>query len=188
MALESTTETIASTLFALLRQMDQEASTVCKGHPTGLQDYGRHARPELKRPQNEPEWSKRLARLLTERGLPSSAEVKYPHDPRKKCDVVATLGPGQRLWIELKGAWRDYWRKQGGMYIYESYLFHPLKEGLDDKSHTVPRDIEKLARLHPPEAQQLGLLLIGFERPDDTMDADVASCGNWLGSAASPTW
>ena len=188
MALESTTETIASTLFALLRQMDQEASTVCKGHPTGLQDYGRHARPELKRPQNEPEWSKRLARLLTERGLPSSAEVKYPHDPRKKCDVVATLGPGQRLWIELKGACRDYWRKQGGMYIYESYLFHPLKEGLDDKSHTVPRDIEKLARLHPPEAQQLGLLLIGFERPDDTMDADVASCGNWLGSAASPTW
>lgn len=168
------TETVASTLFALLRQMDQEAATVRNGHPTGLQDYGRHARPELKRPQNEPEWSKRLARLLTERGLPSAAEVKYPDVPRQKCDVVVTLGPSERLWIELKGAWRDYWRRKGSLYFYESYLLHPLKEGLDDKSHTVPRDIEKLARLRPPHAQHQGLLLVGFESPDDTMDADVA--------------
>lgn len=119
-------KTLATTLFELLRQMDQEATTVCNGHPTGLQDYGRHARPELRRPQNEPEWSKRLARLLTERGLPSEAEVKYPADPRKKCDVVVTLGPQQRLWIELKGAWRDYWQRQGSLYLYRSYLLHPL--------------------------------------------------------------
>lgn len=172
---ETTTQaaTLATTLFELLRQMDQEATTVCNGHPTGLQDYGRHARPELRRPQNEPEWSKRLARLLTERGLPSAAEVKYPADPRKKCDVVVTLGPQQRLWIELKGAWRDYWQRQGSLYLYRSYLLHPLVEGLNDKSHTVPRDLEKLTRLSAPEAQQVAMLLIGFERPDDTMDGDV---------------
>ena len=62
-------------IFAALGQMDGEADTVCDGHPTGLSWYAAHSRPGLKRPRTEPEWSKRLALLLSQRGIPAASET-----------------------------------------------------------------------------------------------------------------
>src|SRR5262249_24912447 len=124
------------------------------------------------RPKPEPCWSKRLAELLRQNGYEATAEVPYPGQKRKKCDVVAKLADGSVLWMELKGAWKEYWRSRGE-WIYRSYLLHPLADGLDAKTHTVPLDIEKLLTLTARDARYLGILLIGFDSIEAPMDDDV---------------
>lgn len=183
---------VAPVLFDCLRRMDEEATTLSKrtGRPLGLSDYGRHARPELRKPQCEVEWSRRLAELLNERGIVAAREVPYPERKKTRCDLVVRLGESHKLWIEIKGAWRDYWG--GSSLIYRSYLLHPLLSGLDSKSHTVPLDLAKLAALRPPEADLVGELLVGFETPEEPMDEDVASLVSLAGLAAwqlqTDTW
>ena len=184
--------------FELLRKMDEEATTISeKGEPTGLSDYGRHARPELKKPQCEVEWSRRLGELLRPHFSGVEAEFPYPsyallpNMKRQRCDLVITLSDGQRVWLEIKGAWRDYWGGQSG--IYRCYLLFPLDPSADaGKSHTVPFDLQKLGALQRPDAHHVAELLIGFEKPDDPMGEDIqtltdlAGLSDWAGS--TDTW
>lgn len=168
-------ERFTSTLFQILRQMDKEAVASAKGSPTGLSWYGGHFEPDKMRPRTEVCWSQRLAQLLPEHGYPARTEVPYPHHPRWRCDDVVTLPDGRRLWLENKGAWKDYWHQQCKLSIYRSYLLHPLVAGLDaSKSHTVPLDIEKLAGLRSSEADCAAILLIGFDSDRAPMGEDVA--------------
>ena len=175
---------VASYLFCFLRKMDFEAAQSRGkklGLPLGLSSYGYHARPDLPRPQGEVEWSKRLAQLFGDVNILSYCEKAYPDQnglvKKKKgkkpsCDLVCTLKNGKIIWIELKGAWRDWWG--GNHKFYRSYLLHPLVAGLDPtKKHTVPLDLLRLSSLRPPEADYVAELLIGFERPDDPMDEDI---------------
>ncbi len=165
----------ASTVFDLLRRMDAEATVRADGSPTGLSWYGGHYKPEQKRPRTEVAWSKRLAELLPQHGYPTRAEVPYPASPKCRCDDVIVLPDGKKLWLEVKGAWKQYWLDQGGSWIYRSYLLHPLLPGLDaSKTHTVPLDLRKLDPLRPPDADRVAILLIGFDRSDNHMDGDVA--------------
>ncbi len=155
--------------------MDQEAVPSASGIPTGLNWYGGHSRRELKRPQSEPEWSKRLARLLTEGGYPAQYEVPYPNLTRCRCDLVVNLGASVRFWIEVKGAWKHYWNAQiGSEFLYRSYLYHPLLPGLDQtKTHTAALDLEKLRSLSSVDARYVGLLLIGFDSSLHDMANDI---------------
>lgn len=166
-------------MLSILHALDEEAVPRADGKPTGLNWYGGHARPDLARPQTEPLWSKALASGLSAGGYASQAEVPYPSTPRERCDLVV----GNRIWIEVKGAWKAYWGKRD--HLYRSYLLHPLVAGLDPKSHTAALDIVKLTRLTKVDADYVGLLLIGFERQDNPMDAEVdvlvkgAGLGAW---------
>lgn len=172
---------LTQALFSALRQMDVEAVTLLgSGAPTGLSDYGRHARPELKRPQAEVEWSRRVAQLLRIEGFAVTTEVPYPAYAvpvtrrRQRCDLVIDLGEDGKLWLEVKGAWRDYWGGKSGIYL--CYLLFPLAPEYDlGKDHTVPFDLAKLKALKQPEAQHVAELLIGFERHDDPMDTEIGS-------------
>ncbi len=166
--------------------MDAEATTERDGFPTGLNWYGPHAKPEQKQPKSEPNWSKRLAELLNEQAYQAQSEVGYPQLARKRCDVVVKLPDGQRLWMEIKGAWREYWRRQGNLYFYHSYLFHPLKTGLDPKTHTVPHDLGKLDSLTSEDTDHTALLLVGFDSTDFPMDEDVNELVTLTGLGQSP--
>ena len=154
--------------------MDAEATTMRDGHPTGLSWYSAHSRPELKRPNTEPEWSKRLAAMLTQRGWPSTAECRYPvQGSRQKCDVVVTLPEGGTLWLEIKGAWKDYWLVRGNRRLYRSYLLHPFVPGLDkSKTHTAALDLQKLNAITRQQGTHIGLLLLGFDGAEP-MQPDV---------------
>jgi hypothetical protein len=169
-----TTIRFAKALFKALRLMDREACCTPDGDPTGLSWYGGFFRPECSKPPTETSWTRRLEQLLPTYGFPTEREVCYPHNPRLKCDNVVTLPGGARLWLENKGAWRDYWTENGGLGIYRSYLLHPLVPGLDPKTHTVPLDLKKLSHLRRPAADYIGFLLLGFDTAKDPMDADVA--------------
>jgi hypothetical protein len=163
--------TIAPILFNLLRQMDAEAVPTAAGAPTGLNWYGGH----IDTRQTEPAWSKRLVELLRKEGFTADCECRYDKDSRDRCDVVINLPEKGKFWIELKGAWKEYWRLKKNDFIYRSYLLHPLVAGLDEsKSHTVPLDIKKLERLPRTEAAFVGVLLIGFDSDEAPMDADAA--------------
>src|SRR5207302_821765 len=131
----------SETLLGILKQMDSEANVSKDGYPTGLAWYGGYFRPDCKRPPTETSWTQRLSQLLTEAGIATKAECRYPGQTRCKCDNVVQLSDGRRLWMENKGAWKEYWRSNGGLGIYRSYLFHPLLPGLDPKTHTVPLDL-----------------------------------------------
>src|SRR5438045_2842613 len=100
-----------------LKRMDAEACEPVGDYPTGLAWYGGHREPHLKRPRTECSWSLRLAELLDADGITARAEVAYPGQRRTKCDNVFVLGDGTRLWVENKGAWKEYWRKKS-LYIY----------------------------------------------------------------------
>lgn len=183
---------MARTIFKLLRQMDQEAGKNSEGKAIGLNEYGwhYHYRPEIKHPQTEPCWTKRLAELLSKRGFDTKSEEPYPDLPAKhqvRCDLVISLGDSEKLWLEIKGAWKVYWRGSG---IYRSYLLYPcpLEPGLVEKSHTVPLDLKKLERLRYPEATQIGILLIGFDSSEYPMDNDVVQLVNLTGMGRSPLW
>jgi len=165
---------LAEQIIQCLREMDYEATAVRDGHATGLYDYGRHARPELKRPQCEPAWTQRLNVLLRSRGFECDAEVRYPaHDgelTRAKCDLVVESTEG-KAWIEIKGAWRSYWNGKG---LYLCYLFHPLMDGVDaGKSHTVPLDLKKLEAIDASHARWVCEVVVGFDTSDDAMDGDI---------------
>jgi len=181
-------------LFDALRRMDGEASVEKDGYPTGLAWYGGYFRPECVRPPTETSWTRRLAQLLPEYGFPTRAEVPYPAAPRCRCDNVVTLPGGGRLWLENKGAWKDYWVRKGGVGIYRAYLLHPLVPNLQPKGHTVPLDLKKLDPLGAPDAEAVGFLLLGFDAAAQPMDGDVAEMAGlagldrapWVG--ASTTW
>ena len=100
--------TFANTLLNTLREMDTEASTTFKGSPTGLNFYGGYYRPTLQRPPTETSWTRRLKEMLTIAGYPTKAEVYYPGS-KLRCDNVVTMPDGGLLWLENKGAWKQYW-------------------------------------------------------------------------------
>lgn len=178
---------IPAVLFEALRRMDAEADTSKSGNPAGLNWYGGYREPAKARPRTEVCWSQRLGELLPASGFPTRVEVPYPSLGRCKCDNVVSLEDGSTLWLESKGAWRDYWTARGGTLIYRSYLLHPLVPGLDaSKTHTVPLDLQKLATLRPPHADRVGVLLVGFERADDPMDGDVGELVSLAGLDRSP--
>lgn len=185
-------EQIGEAIFSALRQMDAEAETVRDGHATGLWWYGAHARPESKRSRTEVEWSKRMASLLNERGVTAKCEHRYPSSRagnRQHVDVLITLPAefgGGRLWLEVKGAWKQYWLERGSERIYRSYLFHPLVAGLDaTKTHTAALDIEKLKGISPTHGSHVGFLLIGFDG-EEPMEGDVREFARLAGIDAQP--
>jgi hypothetical protein len=174
---------LAPALLKCLREMDLEACLPRGASPTGLAWFGGHREPEKKRPRTEPCWSQRLAELLPAHGFPAQAEVRYPSAPRDKCDVVASLPDGSAVWVEVKGAWKEYWRGKSEL-IYRSYLLHPLVPGLDtSKSHTAALDLVKLNRLKPPDASPV--LLRDRER-EHRDGVDSASAGMISADAQPP--
>ena len=178
---------LSSAILHILRGMDAEATTTRRGHPTGLNWYGGHIRPDLDRPQTEPLWSKEIACRLTDYGYDTVSEVPCP-GKKWRCDLVVQRPDREKIWIEVKGAWKEWWRQQGGGdLIYRSYLLHPLVPNLDtSKTHTVPFDLERLGTLRPPDATDVGMLLVGFDSCKNPMDADVAELVDLAGLGEWP--
>lgn len=166
---------LAFDLFRILFELDAEADTVCNpGSRTGLHDYAWHTQPDAKKNQTEVEWTRGLRTRLARIGWGARPdEVSYPDKKRDKCDMVIDLSTMDSVWIEAKGAWKEWWFNYGNTRTYESYLFHPLKSGLDaSKTHTAATDLQKLSRLDG-HATYLGFLLIAFDCRSRPIEPDI---------------
>jgi hypothetical protein len=157
-------------LFALLLRMDAEAVPTTDGVPTGLNWYGKHRHPHQVKPQTEPCWSQRLAELLSEFGFHADKEMRYPADSactdRRMCDNVVILPNNSILWMENKGAWKEWWRKRGKVGKFRSHLL--------ESGNSARHDVEKIAALCEPHANWVAILLIGFDAAVCPMEPDVA--------------
>jgi hypothetical protein len=176
---------IAPEITRCLRFMDNEANlkAMFKGQEdwTGLYWYsgfsGVHG--------SEKPWTKRLPIVLKEQaGIECRSEVCYP-GTRKRCDLVLDLPDGSTLWLEVKGAWREWWAKKGSLAMYRSYLLAPHVPSVS-RSHSAVQDVTKLKWALPPHADYVGLLIVGFDSADDPMDQDIVDLGQYTGLNDKP--
>jgi hypothetical protein len=100
-------------------------------------------------------------------------EVPYPAVERKKCDLVLGLGGSQKLWLELKLAWKA-WFNCGERPVFRnpSYLGY-LWGG--HRSHSFRHDLEKLGTGDWPIRDFRAVCLIGTDSAKAPMDADVGA-------------
>jgi hypothetical protein len=170
-------------LFRMLMRMDAEAVPTEAGQPTGLNYYGRFRHPAQVKPQTEPSWTQRLEELLREVGYVVEKEWHYPDiagcSPRNLCDNVITFDDGSSLWLENKGAWKDYWAKQGKVGKFRSHLL--------ESDNSAAHDITKLTPLCAPHARYAGFLLIGFDAPSARISSEVEELRT-LAHLLEPVW
>ncbi len=184
---------LATAIFKCLHDMDQEANVTVRGNTTGLNWYGAFANPNQKRPATEPSWTKRLAALLPACGVVARSEERYPRPAirtSQKCDLLAEPSESTCVWIEVKGAWKDWSVRQGDRqhWFYRSYLLHPLEAGLDEtKTHTVPFDFRRLESLAPADGTHAGLLLVSFDSDAHPIAEDVDVLVR-LARLSAPLW
>lgn len=157
-------------LFNALLVIDREAAPSAEGRPTGLSWYGKYRHPGQAKPQTEPSWTQRLEELLIQDGFDCYKEIRYPDDPgnaaRRHCDNVVIFADDSVLWMENKGAWKEYWRERGSLGKFRSHLM--------ESGNSALHDVEKVAPLCEPHAQWLGILLLGFDAPAAPLEPDVA--------------
>jgi hypothetical protein len=164
-------------LSALLKEMDREAITKYSenGHswPSGLRQYHGHYRQIYGGKDGcEVAWARRLAMLLPEHGLDALPSFKYPPSSllpgsaRQWVDLRITLPDERYLWLEIKGSWPVCF-KTGESGQASPYTFGRFSSYLLDETI---KDFYKLSRLQPPDAHELGVLLIGFDTPLCTLD------------------
>lgn len=169
-------------LFTALMLMDGEAVPTLEGRATGLNWYGKHRHPTQVRPQTEPSWTQRLQELLDEE-YETYREIQYPDYPnrstRRLCDNVVIFGDDTVLWMENKGAWKEYWRQEGKVGKFRSHLL--------ESGNSALHDVDKIAPLCQPHAQWLGLLLLGFDSAAAPMDDDVREFAQ-LGALDRAPW
>jgi hypothetical protein len=171
---------VADIVLRALRAMEDEADTISCGLRSGLRDYATHCGSA----KSERSWSAGLARHLSDFGMSSETECPYPKS-RKKCDVVATTPKGERVWLEVKAAWKAYFvdspvitRNQRA--FYQGYLFGPLRPGLA-RSHSAAQDIDKLEKLSIHHASFVALVLIGFDETNGTIECDLSEFAKLAG-------
>jgi hypothetical protein len=172
---ESTMTNLASDLFDSLERMDREC-------PTGLCDYATHLSFNSRR--HEAACCTDLRRHLAQRGYNVDPKEKlYPTAPSArgpKCDLFLTTSANDRVWIEVKVAWRQWFYevvKRNADGIYRPYFYGPLSGGWE-KTHSVLQDLQKLEAVTKADADFVGELGIGFDSADLEIVADLARLGS----------
>jgi len=174
-----------------LIEMDGEADTQYsyKGHffTAGLRQYQEHYKTiESKNIGCEPAWSQRLAKLLTDSGWLTFSEKSYPNyalsgdKKRQYCDLVVMIDNDKPFWIEIKGSWPVCFEVEDlGV---RPYIFNKYTSYL---TQNTALDFNKIKQLKLPSAAHVGVLLIVFETPLQSIDTALASLESSIGSGWS---
>lgn len=124
-----------------------------------------------------------LGQRLEAASIPAEFWVKYPGQ-RKTCDIVASLSPDVKLWVEVKLAWKQWFNCSGTH--RKSSAYKPYLLGSMHKTHSAFDDFAKMEALCPAEAHA-ATLLIGFDHIESPMEEEVLSLSRaayrsgWIG-------
>ena len=168
---------LSTDLFESLHTMSEEANTQSgEGlgyYPIYRKQQGKQKKSgeEYKNKEYEVSWHDRLKELLTNCGYRCvETEHDYPNS-EKSCDLYF-IADDQRVWLEVKAAWKYEISETGKIKPknsnYESYLLGDIH-----KTHSTAQDIEKLSVLDNNNADYIGLLIIGFDIRNDPIDPDM---------------
>lgn len=118
-------------------------------------------------------WLKDLSRRLTAASLAIKTNTPYPAEAGGRCDLHFTFENKTTLWLEVIGVWKEYMRRIGQPRSYKSVLFHPLLPNMEDRSNSVPNCLARLRALDKDATATKGLLLLGFDTPDQSLNQEV---------------
>jgi hypothetical protein len=142
-------------IIAALRTMEAEAVPCADGTLTGIRGYCDHVNPERRDKRNVVEnlWSDGIALRLQQRGIHAETQVPYPVY-NGWCDLVVPFDSRSRIWIEVKGEWREVisGASSRSNSKYRDYI------------RSTAADVDKLNTLTQEAATHVGLLVIGFDR------------------------
>lgn len=163
---------------AAVREIDTDCKTLLNDIEHGLVnvklEFRDQAIAELRKRLTEEQL---IAWLMTSKlrgqGYSLEWEVPYPHDRRKKCDLVVALSNETRLWLELKLAWKAWFNCKGGPALfnpfYQSYLSG------EHRTHSFAHDLKKLAGAKLPDADSRVVMLIGFCTAKSPVSMDASA-------------
>ncbi len=169
-----TPATLGDFLINGVREIDLSCSSLIDGVQIGLRNVKRQFAAEAleetgHKLTEELLISWLLAKQLSTTGLSVVREQRY-RGSREECDLLVALADKMRFWIEIKLAWKNWLRNDGLKGFssnYRGYLF-------GDESHRgTVHDFDKLERVRQPDAQWLGVLLIGFDSNEASMTSDI---------------
>ena len=90
----------------------------------------------------------------------------------KKCDLVVSLDNGERLWLEIKLAWKA-WANCKSPPTYANPFYPSYLRGSKIRSHSLRDDFQKLNTLCPATDHR-AVCLVGFDSLADPMDGEVS--------------
>ena len=166
---------VGNLLSAGVRDIEVRCDQLINGVEGGLSNIKSRFREEAlaevgKKLTEETLTSWLLAKRLQAAGFVTDVERPYP-DSNEECDLVLYTGDERRFWVEVKYAWKRWFRCEGvdkANPVFKAYL-------LGDASHPgAAHDFRKLARLRRPDAERVGVLLIGLDSTAKPMDPEIA--------------
>ena len=161
---------------ASIAEIDEECRTILGGVEHGLVNVKAEFRELASRQTGKKLTEETLIAWLVQQKLVSAGrqidwEVPYPGHRQSACDLVIDVGARCRLWLELKLSWKAWFNcRSAPTYSngwYQSYLWGT------NRTHSFRHDFEKLGNARIPGADHRAVCLIGFDRVQAPMDAEV---------------
>jgi len=173
MALENVIDSIS--------EIDRECKTLLNGVEHGLvnvnYEFDKNSKHELliakltSEKLRQKGWKVPRAETKSGYRYPTAAE-NHLGSTRKWCDLLVNLDDRDRLWIEIKLAWKAWFNCVGGpTYSNRNYL--PYLQG-DNHTHSFRGDLEKLSGPGWGPNDYRAVCLIGFDCIQQPMDNEVS--------------
>jgi hypothetical protein len=153
--------------------VEMGADAIRDGKPYGLRGYPDFHRECFPGSFRVSAWEEPitagLSMRLNRKGIDACTEQYLPQGGR--CDLVLRLNENERLWIEVKTAFRPCLRPNkvaGALYAYHydgDQLYDPkgTSSWIAGVGDIAKKDFKKLQLLTKPLADHVGILLLGFD-------------------------
>jgi hypothetical protein len=142
----------------------QEYFSCVRNHEQHCQKYGQAFCNLYERQQNEILCS-HFACLKDVR----TCRMGWPYPQGKESDVFIETLSEERLYCEMKGMWKTWFKQKGRP--YPAFLWSPFRNASKDNSAGF--DLAKLATLSGSDTTHIALIIMGSSLPADLMDEDL---------------
>lgn len=169
---------VLSVVAAQVEEIDRQCKTRLNGIEHGLVNVKREFRERAFEQTGYKLTEEKLIHWLLRQnllamGIDATAEVRYPNDSTKSCDLVVGINEAERLWLEVKLAWKA-WFNCSGEASYTNGWYRSYMDGTN-RSHSFRQDLEKMSRGRWYLNDYRAVCLIGADWREKPMEPDVSA-------------